>query len=176
MLWSERWRPLRERLCLIENRIRILRIPVWRGGPYDRWDLAAKRGLLGAARALSAVEEHGGGKQLIRLRTWPVVSTFGWGIVFLNLGASVLAVWTHTRGLLPIVIIANVITLFRLLHESGRASAAIHESFLWHQTKDYEAALVAEKTCAFDSRTDTTHVSGADVPVSIRQAADSGRE
>ena len=34
-------------------------------------------GFFGAARLLVAVEEHGGGRQLVRLRSWPVVRLRG---------------------------------------------------------------------------------------------------
>ena len=42
-----------------------------RGGRHARWDLEVRGGFLGAARLLMGVEEHAGGKQLIRLRWWP---------------------------------------------------------------------------------------------------------
>ncbi len=47
---------------------------VRRGGEWQRWDLQLCGGILGAARVRAAVEEHGGGRQLVRFRVWPVVS------------------------------------------------------------------------------------------------------
>jgi hypothetical protein len=44
---------------------------VRRGGDYDRWDLEVRAGLLGSARLLMAVEDHGAGNQFVRLRLWP---------------------------------------------------------------------------------------------------------
>lgn len=44
---------------------------VLHGGDFDRWDLQVRGGPLGGARLLMAVEEHGGGRQLVRLRWWP---------------------------------------------------------------------------------------------------------
>jgi hypothetical protein len=41
------------------------------GGEFDRWDLEARVGTFGAARLLVAMEEHGSGRQLVRLRAWP---------------------------------------------------------------------------------------------------------
>ncbi|MDH3602477.1 MAG: hypothetical protein OEU26_22915, partial [Candidatus Tectomicrobia bacterium] len=35
------------------------------------WDLEVAGGLLGGARALLAIEEHGAGRQLLRLKSWP---------------------------------------------------------------------------------------------------------
>jgi hypothetical protein len=37
-----------------------------RGGDFDRWDLELRGGLLGGVRILTAVEEHGHGRQLVR--------------------------------------------------------------------------------------------------------------
>jgi len=47
---------------------------VRRGGDYDRWDLEVRAGLLGFARLLMAVEDHGAGNQFVRLRLWPKCS------------------------------------------------------------------------------------------------------
>lgn len=47
---------------------------VHRGGEYDRWDLAIRTSLLGGARLRLAIEEHGAGKQMLRLRVWPYAS------------------------------------------------------------------------------------------------------
>ena len=44
---------------------------VQRGGEYDRWDLRVRGGLFGSIRVRATVEEHGGGKQLVRIQSWP---------------------------------------------------------------------------------------------------------
>ena len=44
---------------------------ILRGGDFDGWDLEMRGGLLGSVRMLMAVEEHGGGNQFIRIRSWP---------------------------------------------------------------------------------------------------------
>src|SRR5213076_1344169 len=50
---------------------------VLRGGRDGRWDLEVRGGSFGAARLLMGVEEHAGGKQLIRVRWWPVMPAAG---------------------------------------------------------------------------------------------------
>lgn len=70
-LWSERWQEPTETLGRLEEALRSERAVVQRGGPYERWDLEVKGGTLGAVRILMAVEEHGGGRQLVRFRSWP---------------------------------------------------------------------------------------------------------
>jgi hypothetical protein len=42
-----------------------------RGGDFDGWDLELRGGLLGSARVLMTVEEHGGGNQYIRIKSRP---------------------------------------------------------------------------------------------------------
>jgi len=69
--WSERWRPAHAWLGALEAELRAQRVPVLRGGAFDDWDLEVRGGNAGALRLRMAVEEHGQGKQLVRLRTWP---------------------------------------------------------------------------------------------------------
>jgi GT2 family glycosyltransferase len=70
-IWSERWQDPSERVRSVETALRADGAIWRRGGDYDRWDLEVRRGMLGAARMLMAVEEHGAGKQLVRARVWP---------------------------------------------------------------------------------------------------------
>jgi GT2 family glycosyltransferase len=72
-LWSERWCAPEQRLRLIEVALRAHGERVRVGGPTDRWDLQVAGGALGAARLLTAVEEHGRGRQLTRCRVRPRV-------------------------------------------------------------------------------------------------------
>jgi O-antigen biosynthesis protein len=74
-IWSEgQWRGSEERLTALEAAMKTSGAVVVRGGDYDRWDLEVRGGLLGTARAQLVIEEHGDGKQLVRLRFWPVFS------------------------------------------------------------------------------------------------------
>jgi hypothetical protein len=75
--WSEQWLGISERLEFLERSLLAQRVIVHRGGDYDRWDLHIKTGLFGGTRARMAIEEHGGGKQLVRCRVWPQFSLTG---------------------------------------------------------------------------------------------------
>lgn len=72
-VWSERWSGLDQRLESMEAAIGAQGTVVQRGGAYDGWDLQVRGGLFGAVRARTTVEEHGGGRQLIRIHSWPRV-------------------------------------------------------------------------------------------------------
>lgn len=75
--WSERWEPADKRLRALEASLKRCRANVSRGGDYDRWDLHVRGGLFGSARGLLAIEEHGAGRQIVRLRAWPRVTALG---------------------------------------------------------------------------------------------------
>lgn len=88
-IWSENWRSHAERLLRLEEQLRDRCMTVARGGEYDRWDMDVRIGPLAAARVHVAVEEHGGGKQLLRVRVRPrwsrtlpvaVVLLAGWSV------------------------------------------------------------------------------------------------
>jgi GT2 family glycosyltransferase len=70
-IWSERWRAPDARLLAFEQGLIEAGAAVLRGTAFDRWDLEAKVGLFGTARVRSVVEEHGSGRQLMRLKVWP---------------------------------------------------------------------------------------------------------
>jgi GT2 family glycosyltransferase/membrane protein implicated in regulation of membrane protease activity len=70
-LWTEHWQEPAARLAALEEIMHAAGAVLRRGGPWDRWDLEVRGGLFGSARMRLAVEEHGGGRQLARLRGWP---------------------------------------------------------------------------------------------------------
>jgi len=82
-VWSEQWQDPLAWMQSLEESLKGLRTRVLRGGDYDRWDLELRGGLMGATRLLMAVEEHGGGKQLVRFRAWPRLAPVGLGLTLL---------------------------------------------------------------------------------------------
>jgi hypothetical protein len=89
-LWSERWASPTERLCVLESELRAQGAVFERGGAFDRWDLEVRGGLLGSARILMAVEEHGAGRQLVRVKVWARVP---WAAASLGLASGLVAAW-----------------------------------------------------------------------------------
>lgn len=69
-LWSDVWRAPEAWLEDIAARAREQQAIVRNGGAFDDWDLELWGGSLGRARVLLAIEEHGAGRQLLRLRCW----------------------------------------------------------------------------------------------------------
>jgi GT2 family glycosyltransferase len=70
-IWSEQWQAPTQWLRFAESAVRVQGAVVLRGSEYDRWDLEARVGTLGAVRLLMATEEHGAGRQLLRFHAWP---------------------------------------------------------------------------------------------------------
>lgn len=70
-VWREQWQDPHEALHRLQQDLLKRGIVTVSGGEYDRHDLEARGGLLGRARVLLAVEEHGAGRQMLRFRLWP---------------------------------------------------------------------------------------------------------
>jgi hypothetical protein len=79
-IWSEHWRSTEDRLASLESAVRAAGLPVRRGGDFDAWDLEVRGGALGSVRLLMAIEEHGAGRQFVRVRVWPRGSRVGLAI------------------------------------------------------------------------------------------------
>jgi len=94
-LWFEHWSPPEERLLAIETELRRSGLVVQRAGPFDHWDLQIISGLAGGVQLSMAVEEHGGGRQLLRFRTRPRV---GRAFTVMTLGFAGLAMAAIMTG------------------------------------------------------------------------------
>src|SRR5438128_3544837 len=76
-VWSEHWLDQDQRLRAMETDLRAAGVCGLPGGRDGRWALEVRGGSFGAGRLLMGVEEHAGGKQLIRVRWWPVMPAAG---------------------------------------------------------------------------------------------------
>lgn len=124
-IWKERWQATHARLGSFEKVLQECGAVLLRGGPYDRWDLEIRGGMLGAVRLHMAVEEHGAGKQLVRFRIWPKTSILGIVLPFvfaiLSTGAAFNQAWMvcATLGLVAFFL------MLQLLLECAEATATI---------------------------------------------------
>jgi GT2 family glycosyltransferase len=69
--WSEHWSALESWVERLQAELRPSVAQVIRGGDFDTWDLDVRIGPLASGRVRMAVEEHGQGRQMVRLRIWP---------------------------------------------------------------------------------------------------------
>jgi hypothetical protein len=97
------------------------------GGDWDRWDLQVRGGLLGSARLRTAIEEHGQGRQLVRVRSWPHAPA-GATILAALLAALAVAMLAGSFTATVIVAIVSTIVAARVCHECGTATTAIRRA------------------------------------------------
>jgi GT2 family glycosyltransferase len=128
-VWSETWRDPSDWVALLQEHLGKLGARVFVSTPVDRWDLEARAGLLGGARVLVTVEEHGAGKQFVRFRVWPMLRfrtlTLG-SIVFAVLSTLAFLDGATVAGIGLGLLVAAVLALF--LVKSGAALATLQRT------------------------------------------------
>jgi GT2 family glycosyltransferase len=123
-IWSESWLAQEERLEAIEKAIRQQSAVVMRGGAFDRWDLEVRGGLLGSLCTRMAIEEHGGGRQLVRLRSWPKFSLIGQILTVLFAGFSAATASGHAWVATTVFAMAAAVLIARMAGDYSAAAAA----------------------------------------------------
>jgi glycosyltransferase involved in cell wall biosynthesis len=124
-VWTEHWRDPNERLKSFEADLRKAGVYVRRGGDYDRWDLEVRARLLGFARLLMAVEDHGAGNQFVRVRLWPKCSLLELLPIALFASLSATAALDHAWVASAILGLLSLFLTIYSLHGCGSAVAAI---------------------------------------------------
>jgi len=127
-IWDEHWRTSDQRLKQLEGVLHELGAVVRHGGDFDRWDLEVRGGILGSARTLMTVEEHGGGKQLVRFRLWPRFSCITLGVVFSSVTVSALAAVEHARTASFCLGAAALLSTLFLFEECARPTTALQKA------------------------------------------------
>src|SRR5262249_19435665 len=124
IIWSERWRSPEQWLTSLEADLIAARARVIRGGDYDRWDLEVANGMFGTIRLITVIEEHGAGRQLLRLRISPRCSPWG---LFLGCFLSAMAVYAGSDRSVVSVFFGwiTVLVAHRILAHLGAATAVV---------------------------------------------------
>ncbi|HVH09513.1 MAG TPA: glycosyltransferase [Gemmatimonadales bacterium] len=121
-IWRERWEPPDRLLRTLEASLRAEGACVLRGDEHDRWDLEVRGGILGAARLLLGTEDHPGGTQLIRVRSWPEVPERG---PVLTLALAVLTAAALEAHAWPLAAALGAAALLPALHIVEQCMAAM---------------------------------------------------
>jgi len=131
-VWSERPQGSQARLEAVGRSLQQQGAVFWHGGAYDRWDFEARHGVLGSARLLMTIEEHGGGTQLARFRLWPRAA---WVIIVLSALFALLAAaaatqhaWVTALVLADAAAVLTLRTLYDLAGALGALQNAVRES------------------------------------------------
>lgn len=124
-LWSEHWNSPLSWLESLESSLKSLRRVVLRGGDFDRWDLELRGGLLGCVRILMAVEEHGGGKQLVRFRAWPKCSSGAVVVTLVFAALAALAALNYAWITCGVLNFCALLFMTHIFKECSSAMAAV---------------------------------------------------
>jgi hypothetical protein len=124
VLWSEtNWRSAEQRLAALETKMRDDGAVVARGGDWDSWDLELSAGTFAHARVKLVTEEHGGGRQLVRIKISPRVGKSTLALtLLLALLSSRAAIEQHWIAWTLLTTI-TVAALIRIVYDCGSASA-----------------------------------------------------
>ncbi len=125
LFWSERWQGTEERVHATMQALVGQGTVVRSGGDWDSWDLQVRGGMLGAARLRMAIEEHGSGRQLVRVRSWPYAPL---PTLVLGLLATLVAVFAVLSDADAITITlggAAAALVLRTIYECAAATVAI---------------------------------------------------
>lgn len=136
-LWSETWCAPETWLQNLVEKLLNEKIPATKGGDYDPWDIEVRGGLIGSARLQIAVEEHGGGRQMLRFRILPRFSLYG--IVLIAL-LSTLACLASAEG-------AKVACLSLVIGSAALMIQAVREYFLAANALSHSMCHTWRATC-----------------------------
>jgi len=117
-LWSESWRSPGQWLSRIQNMLLAENVPLACGGDYDPWDLEIHGGMMGRARLLMVVEEHGHGKQQLLFRVSSLISRWVLVLAAILGSIAVLALLDSAYFVSLVVICLAAILLVRSRFES----------------------------------------------------------
>jgi membrane protein implicated in regulation of membrane protease activity len=127
-IWTDQHQSPESRLAALEQVLRAAGAYVRRGGDFDRWDLEIRGGALSGARLLMAVEEHRGGRQYVRLRCWPRITSGAVMTLVLVAGLAVSAALDAAHAASAILGATGVLIGVRMLLEYSGAMAAIRRA------------------------------------------------
>jgi glycosyltransferase involved in cell wall biosynthesis len=128
--WSEQWQGTEDRVRATVQALVREGAVVRSGGDWDSWDVQVRGGMLGAARLRLAIEEHGAGRQLVRIRSWPYAHAPVMVIGALATLVAVLAVLSDADAVTYALSVLAAGLLVRLIYECGAATVAIKRALL----------------------------------------------
>jgi glycosyltransferase involved in cell wall biosynthesis len=153
--WSEHWQSTEQRVRAIADTLRADGSVVRSGGDWDRWDLQIRGGMLGTSRLRIAIEEHGAGRQLVRVRSWPTAPSAGLALALLPAAVESLALINAADGVTIGLGVLAATLLLRLLYECGAATGAIKRALR-------RSARDAEQESSVDRAPGIAHLDGSE--------------
>ncbi len=126
--WSEHWQPHETWVRSIEAAMLEDGAVVLRGGSFDRFDVEVRGGVSGAVRVLVAVEEHGAGRQLVRVRSWPRWSLRSLSVALPAGALAAVAALDAAHAAAAVFGAVALMAALRALRECTAAAAAVNRA------------------------------------------------
>ena len=124
--WSVNWLDSPSRLQKIEKALQAEGAIVHRNGDFDNnWDLHIRGGLFGGTRLFTLIEEHGQGKQLIRIRAYPKGSFFVLALIGFLILLGMLAAFEGALLVAAVVSCLALLLISRSFLEAGYSTATV---------------------------------------------------
>lgn len=126
--WRENWVDVNVVLRHLEAEVYALGGFPRCGGPFDRWDFSVRGGMFGSIRLIMAIEEHGGGKQQIRIRMWSYIGPAA-KLLFTAAGCiGVVALLFNTWVPAAVAGVIGILAFVRVMTDSGYAWSVLSRS------------------------------------------------
>ncbi|GAA4013955.1 hypothetical protein GCM10022408_28870 [Hymenobacter fastidiosus] len=127
--WSEDWHPVEELLARVEHDLLRRKVRARRGGTFDRWDLQASCSFFSGARAIMAIEEHGGGRMMVKFKSWTVLSQSAYVITGLLLALTTLSLLDRAYVLSGLFAMGTALFAVHLLTDVARSMSDLSLAF-----------------------------------------------
>ncbi|MDQ3180098.1 MAG: glycosyltransferase [Acidobacteriota bacterium] len=129
-IWSEEWKSSDEWLVAIETGLIESKTKVRRGGDFDRFDLEVNVGMFAVGRGILVTEEHGAGKQLIRLGCRARYSMIGIALFTVFSALALFAGFDNSFVAATILSAFSILIGFAMITEGANAVKNLSLAFL----------------------------------------------
>jgi glycosyltransferase involved in cell wall biosynthesis len=140
-LWSEKWKSSEAWLSAIEYNLKNSKVRVRRGGDFDNWDIQVRSGLYSSSRGLLAIEEHGAGKQMLKLKCTTQYGLGGYALAAALCAISIVAAMSGELLVAAIFWMMFAVAVFRFLMETAGCLNTLQAGFLALQTTEHEETI-----------------------------------
>jgi O-antigen biosynthesis protein len=123
-IWTEQWLSMNSWLREVEAALRKEGHAFLCGGAYDSWDFEVRGGMLGSTRIRTALEEHGSGRQLFRIKWWSRIHGAAIAVIVFLGSLSVAAVLDDEIVVSVALGLAVVLLVTRAVHDCGMSTSA----------------------------------------------------
>jgi hypothetical protein len=139
--WSEKWKSADAWLSALEYNLKKAKVRVSRGGDFDDWDIQVRSGLFSTSRGLLLIEEHGAGKQMLKLKCTTQYSFAGYFIASILCAISIIAALNGELLIGSAFWLMFTYAVYRFLMETAGCLNTLRSCFDALKTTEYEETI-----------------------------------